>query len=115
MEVLIATAILGSSIFLLLQAHYSAVRVFADVRDDALRLELMEYAMGMAEIEVRTGQLSAEEELGDRYPNHRYAYNAEMLGEEEDGLYEIEVTLIETVGGREIEFVRSLLIYHPIL
>jgi len=90
-EVMIAMAVLGSALFVLLQAHHSALNAHGQLRDEVLLRNLMALAVGIAEVEVAAGNLSDSQEFGDRYPDFDYSFDAQPVGEGFPALYDVLV------------------------
>ncbi|MCC6154361.1 MAG: prepilin-type N-terminal cleavage/methylation domain-containing protein [Candidatus Hydrogenedentes bacterium] len=76
-EVMIALAILGTSLFVLLDMHYNAVQVQTRLDNEVRVRNLLSLASGISEVEVAAGNLSGSEEFGDRYPGWGYSFDAE--------------------------------------
>lgn len=92
-EVLIAVAILGSALFILLQAHYVALRANTELRDEVMMRNLTAQAMGIAQTEVSAGNFQDSQEFGKRYPGFKYSFDAQAMGEEYPALYEVRITV----------------------
>ena len=82
-EILVALALLGVTATVLLDAHYGAMRLFMDTRDEVLMQGFMERALGQAEVEVLTGTLTGTGTFGNRYPDYSYSYTAQLMGSAE--------------------------------
>jgi prepilin-type N-terminal cleavage/methylation domain-containing protein len=82
-EILVALALLGVTATVLLDAHYGAMRLFTDTRDEVLMQGFMERALGQAEVEVLTGALTGTGTFGNRYPDYSYSYTAQLMGSAE--------------------------------
>lgn len=76
-EIMIALAILGMSLFVLLDMHYNAVHVQSRLEQEIRVRNLLSLATGISEVEVAAGNLQGSEEFGDRYPGWRYSFDAE--------------------------------------
>jgi prepilin-type N-terminal cleavage/methylation domain-containing protein len=83
LEVLTALAILGSAVFVLLDAHYAALRLHTSIYDEVMLRRLMEQAAAAAEVKVMIGELQGSEEFGPRFPEFQYAWEAVLAGEDE--------------------------------
>ncbi len=100
-EVMIALAILGIGLFVLLEGHYASFRLYEEAHNRASMRNLFEKALGFAETEVMRGNLSGGEEFGRRWPDYAFTYQAEQMGESEIiRLFEVTVT-IETPNREE--------------
>ena len=93
LEVLIAVAILGSALFILLEAHYVALRANTELRDEVTLRNLTALALGIAETEVCAGNFLDSQDFGERYPDFKYSFDAQAVGEEYPALYDVLVTV----------------------
>ena len=82
-EILVALALLGVTATVLLDAHYGAMRLLTDTRDEVLMQGFMARALGQAEVEVLTGSPTGTGTFGNRYPDYSYSYTAELMGSAE--------------------------------
>ncbi|NUM56447.1 MAG: prepilin-type N-terminal cleavage/methylation domain-containing protein [Candidatus Hydrogenedentes bacterium] len=78
-EIMIALAILGMSLFVLLEMHYNAVNAQARLENEIRVRNLLSLAAGMSEVEIAVGTLKDTQEFGDRYPGWRYAFDAQEV------------------------------------
>jgi len=93
-EIMVALAILGTALFVLLEAHYGAMRLFVNAKDQVEINNLMKRALGIAEGEVMAGSTSGHGEFGKRYPDYSYSYQADELGDDtQPGFYSVTVSL----------------------
>ncbi|MBX7255867.1 MAG: prepilin-type N-terminal cleavage/methylation domain-containing protein [Candidatus Hydrogenedentes bacterium] len=90
-EVMIALAVLGTAIFVLLEAHYGSLRAQDTLREEVQMRNLMSEAIGYAELSVATAKLSDSQEFGRRYPGFSYSFEAQLVGESFPGLYDVMV------------------------
>lgn len=79
-EIIAAMAILGTALLILMDAHYGALRLFADTSDEIFMQGLLERAMGEAEMEVVAGKLEGSGDFGKRYPDYKFSFTAQSLG-----------------------------------
>jgi prepilin-type N-terminal cleavage/methylation domain-containing protein len=75
-EILVALAILATTLMVLLDAHYNAIRLFDETRNEYDLTILLERAVGEAEVAVNTGMFSGEGEFGKRYPECTFSFEA---------------------------------------
>lgn len=92
-EVMAALAVLGTAMFMLLQAHYGAMRLFNASREQVQVSQLLSRAMGIAETEVASGEGSGNGDFGERYPDYRYRFETETVSDDLPGLMRIRVEL----------------------
>lgn len=100
-EVLVALALLGMTAVVLLDAHYGAMRLFTDTRDEVLMQGFLERALGQAEVEVMSGSLDGSGTFGKRYPDYSYTYSAqaeEVKGAVSIPLYTVTVSVTDPDG-----------------
>lgn len=90
-EIMAALAILGTALFMLLQAHYTTLRLFETAREEALLTELLERAVSIARLEVAAGNPTGADELGKRYPDYEYRFEATPVDEAQPALVELYV------------------------
>ena len=102
-EVLAALAILGGALFILLNTHYSALRLHEEMASAVLRRELMERVVSDAEFKVLSGTLTESGEFEGRYAGYSWSFNGTPTGGTEEAplpFYQVEATL-RTPDGEE--------------
>jgi prepilin-type N-terminal cleavage/methylation domain-containing protein len=82
-EIVAALAILGTALFVLLEAHLGAMRLCADAQDEVMVRSLLQQAVAQAEVEVQMGNTSGSGKFGKRYPGYSYAFQANPVGEDQ--------------------------------
>ena len=92
-EVMASVAILATGLFVLLDAHYTALRLHDTMFEAVLSKQFLETAVQQAEVQVLNGELSGEDDFGARYPDHRWTYSATRVGDEGIELYQVRVTV----------------------
>lgn len=102
-EIMVAVAILGTSLLILLQTHHSAMRLFTEAREETLMLQFLERVLGEAEVEVLAGNLSGSGDFGRRYPDYSYSFEASLAGDESTPLYLIIVNVESPADSRSME------------
>ncbi len=110
LEVVVALAILGSSMFVLLQTHLNALNAHERQQAKVLMNHLVVQALGRAELEIAAGTLSDSNDFGDRLEGYSYEFDAQLMGESWPNLYEVTVRITtpdETVDA----FVTTQLVY----
>lgn len=106
-EVLAAVAILATAVLVLLDAHYSAMRLHETMQEAADYRQMLETTCSRAEVEVMQGTLSGGGDFGARYPQYSWSYDAALMGKEGIELYEVNAR----VTGPEEEQIRTFLVY----
>lgn len=82
MEVLAAVAILGTAMFVLLDAHYTAMRLNDILTEEVNLRQLSETVIARAEVEVLAGNLSDAGDFGPRYSDYSWSFEAVLVGED---------------------------------
>jgi prepilin-type N-terminal cleavage/methylation domain-containing protein len=109
-EVLVALGILGVAMFVLLDSHYSALRMQSATMDEIELRSLVELAVAEAEVGILTNNLVGEGDFGERYRQYRYKYETELQGEENVPLFRVTVTVThEERGDTTLDF----FVFHP--
>jgi len=93
LEVVVALAILGISMFVLLQTHLNALSARDRQQTKVTMNHLIVQALGHAELEIATGTLSGGDDFGDRWDGYSYEFDAQYFGESYPNLYEITVRI----------------------
>jgi len=83
-EVLIALTILGGGMFVLVNAHFSALSLHMDTQKEVDARMLLEMAVARAEMGVAAEELSGGSDFGPRYPGYSYTYDAQQMGDAEN-------------------------------
>lgn len=104
-EVLAALAILGTGLFILLDSHFAAMNLFDATRQTVILRQLVERAVGEAEIEVMSGNLTGGDDFGKRYPDFRFSFEAtEPQPAVLPRFYEVRVNVEGPNDSKEITF-----------
>jgi len=108
-EVLAALAILGASLFVLLDNHYRALQLHDGTRESVQWDRLLGFALGVAEADVQAGNLEGSGEFGERYPGCTYSFNANRVEEIEGVLLFLVNVTVSREGESES---RDMLVYN---
>ncbi|HOJ34848.1 MAG TPA: prepilin-type N-terminal cleavage/methylation domain-containing protein [Candidatus Hydrogenedentes bacterium] len=92
-EIMAALAILGLSMFLLLQTHYTSLRLFEESQRQTMIRELTTRALGVAETELNVGNVSGSNDFGKRYPGYLYRFDAVPVSDTVPYLYDLHVVI----------------------
>ena len=92
-EVMVALAILGTALYVLMETHYRALRMFDDTQTEVEQVNLMQQAVARAEMEVLAGNESGKGEFNKRYEGFAYSFQAQLVADERIPLFEVTVTL----------------------
>lgn len=91
-EIVVALAILGTALVILLENQYASMRLYDDARHELEMDRFLRLALGIAETEVLAGKRSGGETFSRRYKDFKYKYSAtEVDASRLPGLMEVEV------------------------
>jgi prepilin-type N-terminal cleavage/methylation domain-containing protein len=104
-EVLAALAISGVAVFILLDAHHSALNLHRTVDEEITFRQLIETVIGRADLEIRAGHLQDSGDFGSRFPGYAWSYEAAPRGSDElILLYEVTATVTAPEEQRQLKF-----------
>ena len=104
-EVVVALAVLGVSLVLLLQTHFASLNLFVDAEDQALMDLFVAQAVGVAEFEILAGDESGEGDFGENFVGYTYSYLAELRDPEvAPGLFDVTVSITGPEETRTVVF-----------
>lgn len=104
-EVLAALAILGVAVFVLLDAHRSALALHRTMDEEITFRQLLETVIGRAELEIHAGHLQDAGDFGTRFPEFSWAYEAVPAGSDQlILLYEVTARVMSPEEQRELKF-----------
>lgn len=104
-EIVIALAILGAGMFVLLESHFASTNLFASAQESAALSALIERAAGQAEAAVLAGESAGQGEFGARFPDYTYEFEAAAVSAEDfPGLLEVTLTVFDPEESTEITF-----------
>jgi len=104
-EVLAALAVLGTALFVLLDAQYTALRVNQVINEEVALRQFTEGVASWAEVQVAAGQLAGEGDFGNRYPGFTWSFNAVQESEDETVmLYNVEASIKGPAEERSLQF-----------
>lgn len=107
-EIMVALAILGASLMMLLDTHYSATRLLAEAQDEVLMQTFLQSTLSKAEIDLHAGLESDAGVFGDLYLGYTYSWTAQPYGPVEGlPLMEVIAQVDGPNGTRDI----SMLVY----
>lgn len=110
-EIVIALAVLAGALVVLLEAHYGALRLYDDAREQAILRNFLEQAMGRAQVEVLAGNMGGQGKFGKRFEGYSYRFEASQTGQGAVPLYEV---LVQVEGPSNRDPVSmSMMIYNP--
>ncbi len=104
-EVVIALAILGTGMLVLLESHFGSLMLFDQAQDQTLVELLSKQGTALAEIEILTGKTNGSGDFGDAYPDYEWEYTATIVDEFElPGLLDVEFSLFTPYEDEPLEF-----------
>ena len=104
-EVVVALAILGTGMVILLEAQYASLTLFDSAQQEATMSIFLESVIGEAEREVLAGNTEGEGDFGGRFPDYRYTFKANQPDEDNaPGLFEVLVEVHGPIDSREMKF-----------
>ena len=104
-EIVVALAILGTSLVILLETHYAGMNMLAEAKDTAFAQDLVQIAIAESERGVFEGNETGEEEFGKQYPGYSYTYTAVMVDEQnQPGLFDVTVMVLGFGEPRQVRF-----------
>ncbi len=104
-EVMAALAILGTALFVLLDAHYAALRMSSLMSEEINMRQFVESVASWAEVEVAAGNLSGAGDFGKRNPDYSWEFTATPEGDSEDVLlYSVEAKVSGAGEERVLKF-----------
>ena len=93
-EIVVALAILGTGMVILLETHFASMQLLVDAQEQGFFDSFLEAAVGAAETEVLFGEESGDGDFGERYPEYNYTFEAIQLDKDNvPGLFEVTVTV----------------------
>lgn len=97
-------AILGSALFVLLDAHYTALKLHESMQEEVILRQLIETVVAKAEVQVLIGKLSDAGDFGNRYPGYTWSFDATLIGREQVPLYAVHASVEGLLDSREMDF-----------
>lgn len=94
-EVVIALAILGTGMLVLLESHFGSLLLFDEAQDTTVVELLTKQGSALVEIEILSGSTNGSGDFGDAYPEYSWEYTATIVDDFElPGLLDVEFSLI---------------------
>jgi len=107
-EVVVALAVLGVGLTVLIESHYATVDLYVRAEDMAMAELAVAQAASQAEREVLSGKKSGEGKLGARFEGYSYEFDAKAMDKTENpGLFEVTVQ----VEGPNLQKTLTYLVY----
>jgi prepilin-type N-terminal cleavage/methylation domain-containing protein len=102
-EIIVAIAIIGTALLVLLDSHYAALDLFNNTREEVMMQNFVERAMGEAEVQVLSGQLSGSGDFGKKFPDYSYSFTAQISGEQYIPIYGLNVSVQGPLETKEVQ------------
>ncbi|MBL7650414.1 MAG: hypothetical protein JNK74_30055, partial [Candidatus Hydrogenedentes bacterium] len=99
-----AVAILGGALFILLNAHFSALKLYEEMADAVERRQLLERVVSDAEFKVLAGTLTESGEVEGRYAGYSWSFQGTATGGTEEApvpFYQVDAVLRTPSGDEE--------------
>jgi type II secretion system protein I len=93
LEVLVAVAIAGMAIVMLLQAHSGSMALYEECREMVIAQHLIRELISGIEVSGYPGDIEQEGKDKERFPGFSWLLTCKMLGESVPGVYEVTVTI----------------------
>ena len=107
-EVVVALAVLGVGLTILIESHYATVDLYVRSEDMAMSELAVAQAAAQAEREILSGKENGEGELGARFEGYSFDFDAKLMDKVENpGLFEVTVN----VRGPNLERTMRYLVY----
>jgi prepilin-type N-terminal cleavage/methylation domain-containing protein len=106
-EVLAASAILATTVVILLNAHYTSMNLQTTMQTAADYRRLLETTVSKAEVAVMQGEFAGAGDFGGRHPGYAWSFDAVLVGNDYNQLYEVTARI---TNGSEEES-RTFLVY----
>ena len=104
-EVVVALAILGTGMVILLESQYASLMLFDSAQEKATMSIFLESVIGEAERDVLAGNTEGQGDFGGRFPDYSYTFKANQPdADNAPGLYEVVVEVLGPVDSREMKF-----------
>lgn len=104
-EVMAALAILGTALFVLLDAHYAALRMNTMMSEEVSMRQFVESVASWAEVEVSAGNLAGAGDFGKRNPDYTWEFSATQESDDESVLlYSVEAKVTGPSEERLLKF-----------
>lgn len=107
-EVVVALAVLGVGLTILIESHYATVQLYTQAEELAMAQMAVGQAVSQAERDVLSGKASGKGTLGARFPGYGYEYTSKAQDKKENpGLFAVDLT----VTGPNLEKTLQYLVY----
>ena len=104
-EIVVALAVLGIGLFVLLEAHFATLNLYATAEEDAVMDLLVTEAVGVAEFEVLAGTESGAGDFGEQFEGYIYTFSSNQRDPEETpGLFDVDVMISGPIETRNVVF-----------
>ncbi len=93
LEVLVAVAIAGMAIVMLLQAHSGSMALYEKCREMVIAQHLIRELISGIEVSGYPGDIEKEGDETERFPGFTWRLTCKTLGSDWPGVYEVAVTV----------------------
>ncbi|MEK7793302.1 MAG: prepilin-type N-terminal cleavage/methylation domain-containing protein [Candidatus Hydrogenedentota bacterium] len=104
-EIVVALAILGSCLVILLEIHFGAMDLFSSADRTTILRILTQSVVSDSERDVLAGNINGDGDFGRRYEGYGYHYEAAQVDPQNTpGLFEVQVTVTSPDDERKITY-----------
>ena len=104
-EVVVALAVLGVGLTILIESHYSTIRTFTRAQEESEAKLAVVQASSFAEREILAGKASGKGVLGARFPEFSFEFKSEARDKKENpGLFAVELKITGPGLDRTLEY-----------
>jgi prepilin-type N-terminal cleavage/methylation domain-containing protein len=93
LEVLVAVAITGGAIVMLLQAHSASMKLYERCHEMVIAQHLARELVSEIEVSGYPGDVDEEGDVSEKYPGFKWRRTCKMVEENGPGVYEVTVLI----------------------
>jgi len=102
-EIMVAVAILGTAMLVLLEAHYGALHLYGETQEAIVSQMLVERAVYEAEMHVQAGELKGTGDFGKSKTGCSFTFDAQPMGENYVPLYFVNVSVTTPTDSQSVQ------------
>jgi prepilin-type N-terminal cleavage/methylation domain-containing protein len=104
-EIMVALGIITTALFVLLDAHYTALKLSDSMADEVNMRQFLESVASKAELGVMKAVYDDSGDFGKRYPDYTWSYSASQESDDETiMLYAVQINIKGPSDEREAKF-----------
>jgi prepilin-type N-terminal cleavage/methylation domain-containing protein len=97
LEVMVAVAITGGAIVMLLHMHSTSMALHERCRSMLIAQHLIRELIAELEVVGYPGDVEQEQDISDKYPGFKWQRTCRMVGQDMPGVYEVTVVITSPV------------------